>query len=84
MNDLACLLAETATALETGHPETAAKRVADALDLLAAGAVPADPTALRSLQSDLLARAEAETARLSRELALLGHSRRAVGAYRGT
>jgi hypothetical protein len=82
-NDLERLLADTATALETGDPETAANLVAVALDLLAAGTVPADPAALLSLQSDLLARAEEEATRLSRELALLGNSRRAAGAYRG-
>lgn len=82
-DELERLLGEAAAALEAGDTAGTARAVSSALALVADGRPPVQAGRLLPLHARLLSLAERETARLSDELASLGNSRRASGAYRG-
>lgn len=80
-DELERLLVRATAALEAGDHGAAAGAVASALALLGRDPGAADPDRLLPLHARLLELAERESARLSRELALLGSTRRALGVY---
>jgi hypothetical protein len=84
IDSLEDLLAAAAAALEAGDPEGAAQAIDGAVARIARGPAPDDPGGLLAAHARLVRLADRETARVSHELSLLGHSRRAAGAYRGT